>query len=372
MFSRLFAFCIFLLCTFDISHGFAQAKDDWVKLATHEFDLAKDKAVIDLSNVRGEYRRLRVIGRRGKIEISRMIVRFTGGGQKSRKKSFSLTAGERTRAIQLSRLGRKLETFEIFYKARPNTTQKTIIEIWGARIANPLGGVARGDCWDAGLQRNVPCKSSNTTKTSGRKNKKTRGLERFRSQEIVESRSQNVCKTKNVCTPVRVFFGTEREKKKGKARIIFTANRADKLQLGRAIVTVPKVADRQRGEIPKPQWWERVFLRVLPEGDPAKHFTILNDGFKLFSNPQDFLAEVMAHRKDAGNYKDHAFVFVHGYNVPFDAALYRTAQIAYDLGQDVGGRHVPFGTAFLYGWPSAVRHPIMPMISKARVSLLPI
>jgi esterase/lipase superfamily enzyme len=43
-------------------------------------------------------------------------------------------------------------------------------------------------------------------------------------------------------------------------------------------------------------------------------------------------------------FRDHALVFVHGYNTAFDSALYRTAQIAYDLKFD--------GAAFAYSWPS--------------------
>jgi esterase/lipase superfamily enzyme len=39
------------------------------------------------------------------------------------------------------------------------------------------------------------------------------------------------------------------------------------------------------------------------------------------------------------------FVFVHGFNVSFQSAVYRTAQIAYDLGFD--------GAPILYSWPSA-------------------
>jgi esterase/lipase superfamily enzyme len=54
------------------------------------------------------------------------------------------------------------------------------------------------------------------------------------------------------------------------------------------------------------------------------------------------------HVKEAAFAKDHAFVFVHGYATSFEHALYRTAQLAYDLGDD---GH-PFGTAFLYSWPS--------------------
>jgi len=88
------------------------------------------------------------------------------------------------------------------------------------------------------------------------------------------------------------------------------------------------------------------------EGDPSKHFTIVKNGFKLFISEDDFLAEIREQMKNAGQYKDHAYIFVHGYNVEFDQALFRTAQIAYDLGYNEPGGHVPFGTAFLYSWPS--------------------
>jgi esterase/lipase superfamily enzyme len=44
------------------------------------------------------------------------------------------------------------------------------------------------------------------------------------------------------------------------------------------------------------------------------------------------------------NFQDQALVFVHGYNNLFDDALFRTAQIAYDLKYD--------GAPFLYSWPS--------------------
>ena len=43
-------------------------------------------------------------------------------------------------------------------------------------------------------------------------------------------------------------------------------------------------------------------------------------------------------------YKKHALIFVHGFNTTFDYALYRTAQIAYDLKFD--------GAPFCYSWPS--------------------
>jgi esterase/lipase superfamily enzyme len=157
-----------------------------------------------------------------------------------------------------------------------------------------------------------------------------------------------ICIEKNVCTPVRVFFGTDRKREDSATRVSFGADRARQLQLGLSVVTVPKTPDRKRGEISRPSWIDRNIWRVPPEGDPARHFTILKDGFTIYASTDAFLDAVRGHMAEAGTFKDHAFVFVHGYNTSFDHALYRTAQIAYDLGDD----GVPFGTAFLYTWPS--------------------
>ena len=164
----------------------------------------------------------------------------------------------------------------------------------------------------------------------------------------VSPTAANICVTKNICTPVRVFFGTDRRRADTPQRVAYSGDRARQLQLGVAVVTVPKAIERKRGEINLPTWFERNVLRVPPEGDPAKHFTILRDGFTVYSSADAFLDAVAGHMRDTGEFKDHAIVFVHGYNTTFDHALYRTAQISYDLGEG----SVPFGTAFLYSWPS--------------------
>ena len=158
----------------------------------------------------------------------------------------------------------------------------------------------------------------------------------------------NVCTDANVCTIVDVFFGTDRKQSEGSSRIGFSGERFGKLQLGHAFVTVPK-AQRAKGVIPLPTLWDKWVRGVPPEGDPARHFTIPKNGVTVYSSEVDFLAATKKHIANAGDFKDHAFIFVHGFYVTFDNALYRTAQISYDLSPD--GK--PFGTAFLYSWPSA-------------------
>ena len=75
--------------------------------------------------------------------------------------------------------------------------------------------------------------------------------------------------------------------------------------------------------------------------DPEKHFTLQE--IKSLSK-EDFLRLVRKRLATSSTFKDHALVFVHGYDTSFDNALYRTAQIAYDLKFD--------GAPFLYSWPS--------------------
>jgi esterase/lipase superfamily enzyme len=103
------------------------------------------------------------------------------------------------------------------------------------------------------------------------------------------------------------------------------------LHLGRIDVSVPR--DHQAGQVERPTIW--TFWRE----DPTKHFVIVKaveQGYEEFYRQ---LRDVVGKSQ-----RREAFVFVHGYNVPFDAAVYRTAQIAYDLGFD--------GAPILYSWPS--------------------
>jgi esterase/lipase superfamily enzyme len=156
------------------------------------------------------------------------------------------------------------------------------------------------------------------------------------------------CIAETQCTPVPVFFGTSRARKDGVTEIAFTHDRSDTLVLGQATVTVPR-AFRKKGEIPRPSWWDLTRLSNPWREDPTRHFTILAGATRIYATTDAFLDDVRRAIAASRNYRDHAFVFVHGFNVSFEDALYRTAQIAYDLGQE----DEPFGTPFLFSWPSA-------------------
>ncbi len=141
---------------------------------------------------------------------------------------------------------------------------------------------------------------------------------------------------------VPVFFGTDRQEQADPKRLQFNSERGRRLELGRAMVTVPKsheVPNIERPWVVKIPYFDVTIYEETE--DPEKHFTMQ----EIKKLPEaEFLRLARERIAASSRYKDHAVVFVHGYNTSFDHAVYRTAQIAYDLKFD--------GTAFLYSWPS--------------------
>lgn len=141
---------------------------------------------------------------------------------------------------------------------------------------------------------------------------------------------------------VPVFYGTDRVVEPNTQRLQFSTERGHKLQLGRAMVSVPtahKVPNIERPWVIELPYFK---YKIYEEKeDPAKHFTMQEIAALT---KEQLLVYVKERLAKSANFKDHAFVFVHGFNTSFDAAIYRTAQIAYDLKFD--------GAPFVYSWPS--------------------
>lgn len=134
---------------------------------------------------------------------------------------------------------------------------------------------------------------------------------------------------------VKVYYATDRSRTGKPAPSVFYGNKPrSTLELGIAYVTIP-LPVHTRGEFEEPKWWKFEF-RV----DPAKHIVLRT--ISPYPNTGDFYARL---RQDvAGRKGKEMFVFVHGFNVGFDEAARRTAQIAYDLDLDI----VPV----LFSWAS--------------------
>lgn len=141
---------------------------------------------------------------------------------------------------------------------------------------------------------------------------------------------------------VPVYYGTDRSAGSEAGRASYGSGRGKRLDLGRALVTVPKA--HQVPQVERPWVYHLPFTNIVlfsEREDPKVHFTLKE--VQALTKEQ-LLALVRERLAASQNYKDHALVFVHGFNNTFEAALFRTAQIAYDLEFD--------GAPFLYSWPS--------------------
>lgn len=141
---------------------------------------------------------------------------------------------------------------------------------------------------------------------------------------------------------VPVYYGTDRARLPNDKRIDYGYDRGRRLELGRALVSVPKAHEVPQIERPWAITIPYFRVKIYEEKeDPKKHFTMQE--LKTLSEAE-LLALVKERLAKSARYKDHAFVFVHGYNTSFDYAVYRAAQIAYDIKFD--------GAPFVYSWPS--------------------
>ena len=129
---------------------------------------------------------------------------------------------------------------------------------------------------------------------------------------------------------VRVLFGTDRKKDDSKPSPAFGAERSDNGNVyGRAVVTVPDAQALLIAALP-----DYVGGRIAPVEVTDEQRLALGC-IKEMDNQQMI--------KEANEGKQ-ALVFVHGYNVSFEDAMRRAAQIAHDIQFD--------GDVFLFSWPS--------------------
>ena len=148
-------------------------------------------------------------------------------------------------------------------------------------------------------------------------------------------------------TMIPVFYGTDRAQEAVAGTSLSYGPQRGELRYGVAEVSVPD--DHRMGEIERPRWWKLQFRE-----DPTKH-VVVQSVQEL--PPSDFEARAKVTLERSS--KKEVLVFVHGYNVGFEDAVSRTAQIAYDLHFE--------GLATLYSWPSEGSLPKY-MIDEANVA----
>ncbi len=133
---------------------------------------------------------------------------------------------------------------------------------------------------------------------------------------------------------VSVFYATDRRLENG----VYTGriDESDKpVKYGVATVSIPPT--HQPGQLEGPVFWKMEFRE-----NPARHIVIRS--VSQFGKEDTFIAMAGHFEAMQSVPKKRVLVFVHGYNVAFDEAAKRAAQLHYDL-------NFP-GVTMFYSWPS--------------------
>ena len=131
---------------------------------------------------------------------------------------------------------------------------------------------------------------------------------------------------------VKIYYATDRARSGSELPVEFYGGARGNLELGTALISIP--LSHRPGEIEAPSIWSFDF-----RPDPQRHIVLAkvtpHADATVFAEMQEQMAKSPA---------KEAFVFVHGFNVPFHEAAMRTAQMAYDMNFE--------GLPILFSWPS--------------------
>ncbi|HEX3894221.1 MAG TPA: alpha/beta hydrolase [Terracidiphilus sp.] len=135
-------------------------------------------------------------------------------------------------------------------------------------------------------------------------------------------------------TVVRILYATDRKAQTAASSLQYLGLRSDTgaLSYGSCEVSIPET--HALADVERPSIWKFEF-----RPDPEKHIVLQ----KVEAEEKTQFLKDVAGMVSASPTKE-AFVFVHGYNVSFEDAAIRTAQLAYDFGFK--------GAPILYSWPS--------------------
>jgi esterase/lipase superfamily enzyme len=138
-----------------------------------------------------------------------------------------------------------------------------------------------------------------------------------------------------------IYFGTNRNiENDSNINNYFGTNRSEKITYGYCKVNIPGYKYRERGDLPTPY----IILNREIYKNEKRHFYLKNTPTVLSDTA--FLAQLNDEISKNPN-KKKVLIFLNGFNVSFDDAALRTAQLTHDLQFE--------GTSIFYSWPSKAK-----------------
>ena len=339
----------------------ASAGGRWVQLAVREVALKPGRTSFDVSNAKGSFAAIRIVLRSGNLVLRNVEIRYSDGTFHREPRALVMRPAKPTGPIGKGRDERFIDAIALVYRQHDADAENAVIVVEGLQTAAGAVMVRGQPVTAAAAPPPAAAPSSSTSPAEPPRPPMAAAPEHVAEEASRPSppqplppaaaapggasqgiRGGGVAASTDLWDVVPVYYGTDRDRDPRTERAVYNGDRARRLELGRAQITVPK--SHQVPKVERPWTYRLPFTQVVlyrQREDPARHFTI-KDVQSL--TQEEFLTAVRARLNEAGSYKGHALVFVHGFNVSFDNALFRTAQLAYDLKFD--------GAPFLYSWPS--------------------
>ena len=130
-----------------------------------------------------------------------------------------------------------------------------------------------------------------------------------------------------------VYYGTNRNPYIEDGKQKFGNERKQELYFGICGISIP--ASHETGELERPNWFQRLIYGESPE----RYFTLLSNEKTDKSAFEHALSERLRNSE-----KDDILLFIHGFNVEFEEAMMRSAQLGHDLSFK--------GAVTAFSWPS--------------------
>ena len=337
-------------------HAWPQgAADRWVVLATRAIDTRAGRASIDLRKAKGAFKAVRLTVKRGALTLTRVEVTYSDGTVAKVRRSLTLREDEKTPPLAQRADDLFIDSISLAFRGAAGELESAVVEIAGLQSRHGAVAVRTPPSSELPPAAPGPDKppvqgsKGEETDRSAPEGKAHQARKAARQPEPTPKLEPEPPKpapvVRGIGEPwdvVPVFYGTDRGRELNGASTGYGSERARRLELGRALVSVPKA--HQLPNIERPWVYRLPFTQIVLHSeseDPRQHFT-LKDVRPL--SKEEFLKLIHERLEASSIYKDHALVFVHGFNTSFEYALYRTAQIAYDIKFD--------GAPMLYSWPS--------------------
>ena len=341
-----------------------RAGDRWVMLKTRTIDVRAGPVSIDLSKAKGAFTAVRITVTNGALELTHLELKYSDGTFYRERRAVVLRRDRRTRPIDDRGEDHFLDSIVLTFRSVVGELDRATIAIEGLQSSSgalAVRGQPASPPTISSAPRSITRGQPNSVETEEKPRTEEeaarppedgrRGARELQTGPPVNAQPPQAPSpmapgalraAPEAWDVVPIFYGTDRKHESDGASTVYGAERARRLELGRALVTVPKA--HEIPNIERPWVYRLPFTQIVlasEREDPKRHFTIRE--VRPLSK-EDFLRLVQERLGPSRIYPDQALVFVHGFNCSFENALYRTAQIAYDIKFD--------GAPFLYSWPS--------------------